>query len=183
MHIFGVTVVWALRNLKCSSIGWLVEAELARDADAFHPALHALKLDAVVELVDAPRRRACRRNRNATTSGGIRRRSRPWSPTSSCFLMIFSISRSSTSLSCAALISPFSRLARASFSGAVRRNEPTTSARNGGLVSHHRAILLELLGVRNKPGPRVSSTAKRAQLASRWATSQRPLLLYLKNEI
>src|ERR1700691_5265284 len=48
--------------------------------------------------------------------------------------MIFSISRSSTSLSCAVVISPLSRLARASFSGAVRKIEPTTSARNGGLV-------------------------------------------------
>jgi hypothetical protein len=47
--------------------------------------------------------------------------------------MIFSISRSSTSLSCAAVISPYSRLARASFNGAVRKIEPTTSARNGGL--------------------------------------------------
>ena len=33
----------------------------------------------------------------------------------------------------AAVISPFSRLVRASFSGAVRKIEPTTSARNGGL--------------------------------------------------
>src|SRR5579862_1395773 len=48
--------------------------------------------------------------------------------------MIFSISRFSTSVSCAAVISPFSRLARASLSGAVRKMLPTTSARNGGLV-------------------------------------------------
>src|SRR5947209_1357681 len=48
--------------------------------------------------------------------------------------MIFSISRSSTSFSCAAVISPFSRLARASLTGAVRRMEPTWSARNGGFV-------------------------------------------------
>src|SRR5581483_5431283 len=57
-----------------------------------------------------------------------------FSPISSCLRMIFSTSRSSTSLSCAALISPFSRLARASFTAAVRRIEPTWSARNGGLV-------------------------------------------------
>src|SRR5579862_8587558 len=48
--------------------------------------------------------------------------------------MIFSISRFSTSVSCAAVISPFSRLARASLSGAVRKMLPTTSARNGGFV-------------------------------------------------
>src|ERR1700722_2104351 len=55
-------------------------------------------------------------------------------PTSACFLMIFSISRSSTSLRAAALISLFSRFARASFKGAVRKRLPTTSARNGGVV-------------------------------------------------
>src|SRR4051812_40964010 len=48
--------------------------------------------------------------------------------------MIFLISVSSTALSCAAVISPLSRLARASFSGAERRMLPTWSARNGGLV-------------------------------------------------
>ena len=63
-------------------------------------------------------------------------------PTSSCFLMIFSISRSSTSLSCAALISFFSRFTRASFSGAVRNRLPTTSARNGGLFLVIRYFLL-----------------------------------------
>src|SRR6516225_1282067 len=57
-----------------------------------------------------------------------------FSPTSSCFFMIFSISRSSTSASCAALIAPFSRFARASFNGAVRNRLPTMSARNGGLL-------------------------------------------------
>src|SRR4051794_41942136 len=48
--------------------------------------------------------------------------------------MIFLISVSSTALSCAAVISPLSRLARASFSGVERRMLPTWSARNGGLV-------------------------------------------------
>ena len=51
MHIFGVTRVWALRNLKCSSIGMAGEAEFALDANAFHSALHAVELDAVVERV------------------------------------------------------------------------------------------------------------------------------------
>jgi len=40
-------------------------------------------------------------------------------------LMIFSISRSSTALSSAAVIAPFSRLARASLSAAGRRKLPT----------------------------------------------------------
>ena len=48
-----------------------------------------------------------------------------FSPISSCFLMIASISRSSMALSCAAVISFFSCLARASFSGAVRNRLPT----------------------------------------------------------
>src|SRR5450759_1662340 len=55
-------------------------------------------------------------------------------PTSACFLMIFSISRSSTALSAAESISPLARLARASFSGALRSRLPTMSARNGGAV-------------------------------------------------
>ena len=45
--------------------------------------------------------------------------------------MIFLISSSSTALSWAGVISPFSRLARASFSGAVRSRLPTSSARKG----------------------------------------------------
>src|SRR5262249_47505192 len=48
--------------------------------------------------------------------------------------MIFSISRSSTALSSAAVMAPFSRLVRASLSAAGRRKLPTWSARNGGLV-------------------------------------------------
>src|SRR5450759_268001 len=55
-------------------------------------------------------------------------------PTSACFLMILSISRSSTALSAAESISPLANLARASFSGAVRSRLPTMSARNGGAV-------------------------------------------------
>src|ERR1043165_6163600 len=55
-------------------------------------------------------------------------------PTSSCFLISFSISVSSTFLRSGAEISPFSRLARACFSGSERRKLPTWSARNGALV-------------------------------------------------
>src|SRR5579885_2609651 len=75
--------------------------------------------------------------------------------------MIFSISRSSTSLRAAALISPFSRLARASLSGAVRRMLPTTSARNGGFVLAAMAFLRKtvLLSPTSSRGRR-SSTGK-----------------------
>src|SRR5260221_12287269 len=55
-------------------------------------------------------------------------------PSSSCRLMTFSISRSSTALSSAAVMAPFSRLVRASLSAAGRRRLRTWSARNGGLV-------------------------------------------------
>src|SRR5262245_58035398 len=48
--------------------------------------------------------------------------------------MTFSISPSSTALSSAAVMAPFSRLVRASLSAAGRRKLPTWSARNGGLV-------------------------------------------------
>src|SRR5579871_1153111 len=82
-----------------------------------------------------------------------------WSPISSCFLMIFSISRSSTSLSWAALMTPFSRSARASFKGALRKRLPTTSARNGGLF-----LVIERLPLSvwpsTKRAARVSSTVK-----------------------
>src|SRR5262245_41941232 len=55
-------------------------------------------------------------------------------PTSSCFLMTRSISRSSTALSSTAPISPLACFSRASFSAAGRSRLPTWSARNGGLV-------------------------------------------------
>ena len=47
------------------------------------------------------------------------------SPTASCFLISVSISRSSIAFSCSAVISPRSRLARASFSAAERSRLPT----------------------------------------------------------
>src|SRR6185369_6699522 len=65
-----------------------------------------------------------------------------FNPTSSCFLTIFSISRSSTALSAAASISFRARLARASLSGAVRSKLPTWSARNGGVF---RCVIARLL--------------------------------------
>ena len=52
MHIFGVTLVCAFRNLKCSSIGWLEKPILPVTRIAARLGLHALELDAVVEFVD-----------------------------------------------------------------------------------------------------------------------------------
>jgi hypothetical protein len=57
-----------------------------------------------------------------------------FSPTSSCFLMIFSISRSSTAFNAAASVSFFAYFVRASFRDAVRSRLPTWSARKGGVV-------------------------------------------------
>src|SRR5713226_4480503 len=65
---------------------------------------------------------------------------------SCCFLTIFSISPSSTARSASALISPLSRLARASFRGAVRSRLPTWSARNGALV----LFMTQLPGARQR---------------------------------
>src|SRR5690242_3261774 len=89
------------------------------------------------------------------------------SPISSCFLMIFSTSRSSISLSWAAVIAPCSRLARASLIAPERKMLPTWSARNGGLL---RAVMGRLLGPGGlvfqgflRPGPLASSSAKRSR--------------------
>ena len=62
-------------------------------------------------------------------------------PTSSCFAMTFSISRSSTALSASAPISPRWRCSRACLTGAERSRLPTWSARNGGLVRCMRIFL------------------------------------------
>src|SRR6476469_3027644 len=75
-----------------------------------------------------PRKSKCHQERRNSPSVASLR------PISSCFLMIFSTSRSSTALSSAAVIAPCSRLARASLSAAGRKKLPTWSARNGALV-------------------------------------------------
>src|SRR3954452_7095795 len=75
-----------------------------------------------------PRKSKCHQERRNSPSVASLR------PISSCFLIIFSTSRSSTALSSAAVIAPCSRLARASLSAAGRKKLPTWSARNGALV-------------------------------------------------
>src|SRR5262249_29339880 len=75
-----------------------------------------------------PRKSKCHQERRNSPSVASPR------PSSSCFLMTVSISPSSTALSSAAVLAPFSRLVRASLSAAGRRKLPTWSARNGGLV-------------------------------------------------
>ena len=101
----------AATNLKCSIIGWPVNApslSVTREHHCFG-CLPALELDlALAEIgLDAVERRRKSECQNA-------RRYSPsvidFSPTASCFLMSASISRSSTAFSCAALISPRSRL-------------------------------------------------------------------------
>ena len=94
--------------------------------------LDALELDAVARSIvstpsSPPKKSKCHHERRNSPSVASLR------PISSCFVMIFSISGSSTALSCGGMISPFARLARASLSGAVRNRLPTWSARNGGL--------------------------------------------------
>src|SRR5262245_96337 len=133
MVIFGVTLQCALRNLKCSSIGWLEKPSL--------PTMRRL-----CALVCTPRNWMPWSDSNSSTPSSMLKKSKchqerrnspsvaSCRPMSSCCLMIFSISRSSTALSSAAVIAPFSRLARASLSAAGRRKLPTWSARNGGLV-------------------------------------------------
>ena len=62
-------------------------------------------------------------------------------PTSSCLRMIFLISSSSTALSCAGVISPFSRLARASFSGARAQQAADLVGAEGGVGLGHEFLL------------------------------------------
>src|SRR5271154_4702284 len=59
--------------------------------------------------------------------------------------MTFSISRSSTPASSAAPIAPLAAFSRASLSAAGRSNDPTWSARNGGLVRAVMGLSLRIL--------------------------------------
>ena len=121
-----------LQELEVLHHGVIGKTDLAGDADALRLGLDALKLDAVVELVELD---TVEHAEEIEVPVGPAEFAvgRELRPISSCFLMIFSISRSSTSLSCSAAMAPFSRLARASCSGLLRRRLPTWSARNGGL--------------------------------------------------
>ncbi len=109
-------------------------AELARHADEKLLRLHAaLECDLALALIglDAGQRR------DEIVCQDLRRFSPSvidLSPVASCFLIRISISRSSTAFNCSGVISPFSRLARASFRGLERSRLPTWSARKGGLV-------------------------------------------------
>src|SRR3984893_11064052 len=57
--------------------------------------------------------------------------------------MILGTSSSSTALSCAAMIAPLAAFSRASLSGVERKNDPTWSARKGGLVRAVMDVSLE----------------------------------------
>ena len=132
MHIFGVTLVCAFRNLKCSSIGWLEKPILPLTRMA-RLGLHALELDAVVEFVDldavehAVEIEMPPGAAEFAVGGGLQ---------PDLFLLLDDLLDLAVLdlFELGAVISPFSRLARASLIGAVRRKLPTWSARNGGLV-------------------------------------------------
>ena len=135
MVIFGVRLVCAATNLKCSTIGCGPgHAELAGDLHAFvarrRPRRSAMPVS--MTCFSAPsrpqRKSRCHHERRNSPSVMACR------PTSSCFLMTRSISRSSISFSASAVISPLARLARASWMRFGRSRLPTWSARNGGLV-------------------------------------------------
>src|SRR5436190_6174521 len=133
MVIFGVTLVCSLTNRKCSRNGWLEKPTL--------PVTLTPRA-----LVSTPANwMPCSASNPSTPSSPSRKskchQARRYSPSvtscmpiSSCFLISFSISVSSTLLRSAAEMAPFSRRARASFSGAERRKLPTWSARKGALV-------------------------------------------------
>ena len=80
------------------------------------------------------------------------------------------------SAAASAVISPFSRLARASLSGAVRSRLPTMSARKGGLVVLHRSTLLNRDAVYFSMRRWTAGTfaARRRPDASRAARHRRP---------
>src|SRR5665213_3364666 len=133
MVILGVCLVCAATNLKCSIIGW---PEYPTLPVTLSPSLRVVTAANAMpwsitcfSMPSRPQRKSrCHQERRNSPSVTDCR------PTSSCFLMTRSISRSSISLSAPALISPLMRCSRAFFSAAGRNRLPTWSARNGGLV-------------------------------------------------
>ena len=57
MVIFGVTLLCAFTNLKCSMNGWSVKSTLPDDADAARLGLDAGELDALLGLVSLDARK------------------------------------------------------------------------------------------------------------------------------
>ena len=145
MVIFGMTLVVALRNLKCSSMGWSVgKSSLPVTFRLSALVSHAVELDAVIQPSRA--RSPCRPQKKSKCHQA--RRNSPsvasFRPTASCLATSLRISSSSTVLSWAAVISPLACLARASLSGAVRSRLPTMSARNGSGLNLAWARLLSV---------------------------------------
>ena len=133
MHIFGVTLQCAFKNLKCSIIGWPTKSTLPSILIAsclVSTPWNLIPVEVVIGVTPlSPRKKSkCHQERRNSPSVAS------FKPTSACFLMIFSISRSSISFNAAASISPLANLARASFSGAGRSRLPTMSARKGGVA-------------------------------------------------
>src|SRR5580704_3575246 len=133
MVIFGVRAVFALRNLKCSSIGWPEKPSLPV---TLTPSLRVVTAAKAMPVSMTWRSTPSRPHRKSRCHH--ERRNSPsvmdCSPAASCFLMTSLIAPSSAALSSAALISPLLRRSRAAFSAAGRNRLPTWSARNGGLV-------------------------------------------------
>src|SRR3954454_19302840 len=133
MVIFGVTLVCSLTNRKWSRNGWLekptLPVTLTPRALVSTPANSMPCSASYPSTPSSPSRKSkCHQARRYSPSVTS------CMPISSCFLISFSISVSSTFFRSAALICPFSRFARASLSGSERRKLPTWSARNGALV-------------------------------------------------
>src|SRR3954453_1898546 len=133
MVILGMRLVCPATNLKCSIMGWPENPSLPVTCTPSLRVVTAANAMPVSMLwrsaPSSPQRKSrCHQERRNSPSVTACR------PTSSCFLMTRSISRSSTALRSAALISPLARFSRACFNDAGRRRLPTWSARNGGLV-------------------------------------------------
>ncbi len=125
--------VCACTNLKCSTIGWWVEPSLPVTlTPSLRVVTAANAMPVSITCFSTPsrpqRKSRCHQERRNSPSVTA------WRPTSSCFLMTRSISRSSTAVNSAAVISPLARFSRATLSAAGRSRLPTWSARNGGLV-------------------------------------------------
>src|SRR3982074_2359223 len=133
MVILGMRLVCAATNLKCSIIGCPENPSLpVTCTPSLRVVTAANAMPGSMLWRSAPsrpqRKSRCHQERRNSPSVTACR------PTSSCFLMTRSISRSSTALRSAALISPLARFPRACFNDAGRRRLPTWSARNGALV-------------------------------------------------
>src|SRR5260370_62117 len=133
MVIFGVTLVCAFTNLKCSRNGWLEKPTLPVTRTprclVSTPANWMPWSDSKPSTPSRPSRKSkCHQARRYSPSVTS------CMPMSSCFLISFSISVSSTFFRSAAVMSPFSRLARA----LVAQRELQIADREARMLAHDR---------------------------------------------